>query len=83
MPEKNQPVKELRFGRVKAVIWKNPGSNGNPAMYNTTIARLYKDPETDKWKDTPSLGRDDLLPAAKALGEAFTWIHHQSRKGSG
>ncbi len=89
MPEKNRPVKEIRFGRVKTVIWKNAGSNGNPAMsngnqamFNTTVARLFKDPETDKWRDTPSLGRDDLLSAAKALEEAFVWIHGQSREDS-
>ena len=44
MATKNQPVKEIRFGRIKAVIWKNPGSNGNGPMFNTTLARLYKDP---------------------------------------
>ena len=78
MSEKNQPVKELRFGRVKVVIWKNQGANGSPATFNTTVARLYKDPATDKWKDTSGLGREDLLPAGKALEEAFVWIHQQS-----
>ena len=59
MATKNQPVKEIRFGRIKAVIWKNPGSNGNGPMFNTTLARLYKDPQADEWKETQSLGRED------------------------
>ena len=65
MATKNQPVKEVRLGRIKAVIWKNPGSNGNGPMFNTTLARLYKDPEADAWKETQSLGREDLLLAAR------------------
>ena len=60
---------------IKAVIWKNPGSNGNGPLLNTTLARLYKDPESDTWKESQSLGRDDLLLAAKVLGEAHTWIY--------
>jgi len=47
MATKNQPVKEVRLGRIKAVIWKNPGSNGNGPLFNTTLARLYRDPESD------------------------------------
>ena len=53
MATKNQPVKEVRLGRIKAVIWKNPGSNGNGPLLNTTLARLYKEPESDTWKETP------------------------------
>jgi hypothetical protein len=78
MATKNQPVKEVRLGRIKAVIWKNPGSNGNGPLFNTTLARLYKDPESDNWKESQSLGRDDLLLAAKVLGEAHTWIYQHA-----
>ena len=65
MATKNQPVKEIRFGRIKAVNWKNSGSNGNGPMLNTKLARLYKDPEDDAWKETQSVGREDLLLAVK------------------
>ena len=82
MAEKNQPARIVRFGRIKAVVWKNEGTNGNPVMYNTTVARLYKDPDSDTWKDSSSLGRDELLIAAKALEEAFCWICRQSEKDS-
>ena len=52
MATKNQPVKEARLGRIKAVIWKNPGSNGNGPLFNTTLARLYKESESDTWKES-------------------------------
>ncbi len=80
MATKNQPVKEVRLGRIKAVIWKNPGSNGNGPLFNTTLARLYKEPESDTWKESQSLGRDDLLLAAKVLGEAHSWIYRHANE---
>ena len=38
----------------------------------------------DEWRETDSLGHDDLLSAAKLLDMAHTWIVHQldsDRKG--
>ena len=78
MAEKNQPANIVRFGRIKAVIWRNEGANGTPPMFNTTVTRIYRVAGTDTWKDSSSLGRDELLIAAKALEEAFCWICRQS-----
>ena len=80
MAQKKQPVKELRYGRIKAVIWENETSNGNGVLYNTNLVRIYRDPETEEWKETHSLGRDDLLLAGKLLDDVHTWIfrHTQS-----
>lgn len=55
--EKNQPVAEYCIGAVKGVVWKNDTRNG--IMFSTTLVRIYKDQE-DEWKETHSLGRDDL-----------------------
>ena len=74
----NQPAHELRYGRIKAVIWKNAGPNGNGPTFSTTLVRLYKDPESDEWRETHSLGRDDLLVAAKVFEDVFRWIATQS-----
>ncbi|MFO0972893.1 MAG: hypothetical protein U1A27_05575 [Phycisphaerae bacterium] len=72
-PTPNKPVHEIRYGSIKAVIWKNETANG--AMHNVTVARIYKD--GDEWKESSGFGRDDLLVLAKALDEAHTWIHAQ------
>ena len=49
----NQPINEIRIGRVKAVIWQN-GTDERPRP-NVTFGRLYKDGET--WKNHPSRSR--------------------------
>ena len=82
MADKNQPARVVRFGRIKAVIWKNEGTNNGNPVYNTTVARIFKDPASDTWKDSSSLGRDELLIAAKVLEEACCWICCQSEKDS-
>jgi hypothetical protein len=46
------------------------------------LTRGYK--ADDGWRETDSPGFDDLLPAAKLLDMAHTWILHQleaDRKG--
>ena len=62
-----RPVDEVRFGRVKIVVWQNQTKNGD--MLSFKPVRIYKDGE--EWKETQSLGVGDLLPMAMALEEAF------------
>lgn len=69
---KNQPVQEIRLGLIKAVIWANPTKN-NGTMHNVTLARLYRDSD-DKWQESASLRRDDLLLTRKVLDAAHSWI---------
>ena len=76
---KEKPAHEVRLGSVKAAIWRNETTNG--VRFNVTLARLYKD--GDQWKSSDSLGRDDLLVAAKVLDQAHTWIHAQSQDDDG
>ncbi|MEZ5963069.1 MAG: hypothetical protein R3F56_04400 [Planctomycetota bacterium] len=66
-PTKQRPIDEVRFGKVKVVVWRNDTKNGD--MLNFKPVRIYKDGE--EWKETPSLGLADLLPMAKALEEAY------------
>lgn len=67
---KPRPVHEIRFGAVRAAVWRNESQNG--VWYSVTLSRLYKD--GDQWRDSTSFGRDDLLLVAKAADSAHTWI---------
>lgn len=73
-PKGNPPVHTVRFGSVKAVVWENVTQRGT--MYNVTVARSYRDDKGD-WQESSSFGADDLLPLAKALDTAHTWVHEQ------
>lgn len=73
-----RPVHEVRYGGIKAVIWQNATNNG--PMHNVTVARIYKD--GDEWKEASGFGADDLLVLAKAVTDAFTWIHAQRAKNT-
>lgn len=68
---KNRPVHVVRYGAIKAVIWRNETSAG--PICNVTVARSYKD--GDQWKESASFGYEDLLPLAKCLDLAHSWIH--------
>lgn len=71
--EKQKPVHEVQYGLIKAAVWRNQTEQG--VFHNVTLTRLYR--RDEEWKTTDSLGRDDLLVAAKALDDAHTWICRQ------
>lgn len=73
-----RPVHTVRFGALKAAVWLNETSVG--PIHNVTVSRSYKDGET--WKDSGSFGYDDLLPLAKALNAAHSWINEQRQKSA-
>jgi hypothetical protein len=74
----NRPVHTVRYGAVRAAIWRNVVDNGNATrpLYCVTFRRSYKDGEK-QWKECASFGIDDLLLLAKAADEAHTWIARQ------
>ncbi|HRZ38512.1 MAG TPA: hypothetical protein P5534_19375 [Candidatus Paceibacterota bacterium] len=79
MPKPNdKPIHEVRFGAIKAAIWRNDTVIG--VRYNATFSRLYKDRENGQWKSSDSFGRDDLLVLAKVADSAHTWICEQAQE---
>ena len=76
----NKPVHTVRHRSIKATIWKNETSNG--PMYNVTVLRSYKD-DNDEWKDSPSIGYDDLMNVAALMYEAHAYISELRAKENG
>jgi hypothetical protein len=64
------------MGVLQVTIWRNHSEKGN--WYSVIPARSYKQGD-DLWKETDSLGSDDLLTMAKLLDLAHTWIMHQQQ----
>ena len=70
----SQPAHKIRSGVLQVTIWRNTGDKGN--YYSVVPTRGYK-LDDDSWKETDSMGFDDLLTMAKLLDLAHTWIMHQ------
>ena len=72
----SSPAHKIRSGVLQATIWRNTSDKGT--WYSVIPARCYKQGD-ETWKETDSLGFDDLLAMAKLLDLAHTWIMHQQQ----
>ena len=70
-PSTNAPLKTIRFGRIKAVIWENEADKHK--VHNVTFTRTYMD-ERKQFHDSDSFGKDDLLLLSKIANEAHSFI---------
>jgi hypothetical protein len=70
----SSPAHKIRISNLTVTIWRNQSEKG--AWYSVTPNRSYKNGD-DAWKDTDSLGYDDLLTMAELLRQAFGWIAKQ------
>ena len=68
------PEYKAHYGRVQAAVWRRDIEGRT--SYSVTLTRSYKD-KYDQWQRTSNLDEDDLLPATKALDDAYTWIQRQ------
>ena len=70
----NLPAHVVRLGLVRACVWLNQTEQG--PRYNVSVSRLYMGGD-QRWHSTASFGLKDLLPLAKAVDLAHTWISDQ------
>lgn len=70
----SSPAHKLRISNLSVTIWRNPSDNG--PWYSVIPARSYKKGD-QTWKETDSLGFDDLLTMGKLLDQAHSWIAMQ------
>ena len=73
----SSPAHSLHDGSLKVTIWRNTNREKGIIWYSVNISRGYRQEET--WKDTDSLGQDDILAMAELLREAYAWINHQKQ----
>ena len=71
-----KPVKEIRFGSIKATIWENDTENG--VRHAVTVIKVYKD--GNDWKETWSYSKSDLLTVSHVSQLAATWINEEIQK---
>ena len=72
----SSPAHKLRISNLSVTIWRNSSDKG--VWYSVNPSRSYKKGD-ETWKDSDSLGFDDLLTMAKLLDQAHTWITHQQQ----
>jgi hypothetical protein len=72
----SKPAHKIRSGALQVTVWRNHSEKG--AWYSVTPSRSYKQGD-DTWRETDSLGFDDLLPMAKLFDLAHTWVMHQQQ----
>lgn len=67
-----RPLQTLRHRSIKATIWRNETEKG--PMFNITISRSYRDKTSGEWRDTHSIGYDDLMNVAALMYEAHAFV---------
>jgi hypothetical protein len=72
----SKPAHKIRIGVLQVVIWRNTTEKGH--WYSVIPSRGYKQGDAT-WKETDSLGFDDLLTMCKLFDMAHTWILHQQQ----
>jgi hypothetical protein len=75
------PAYKVRFGRVEAAVWCRELEEGRVA-YSVTLQRSYQDKD-GKWQRTASLDESDMLPAAEALREVYSWVQKNRQHSRG
>jgi len=73
----SQPAHVIRFGYIKATIWRNHTKSGD--RHSVSLVRLYRN--GDVWKESTRFGRDDLMLVAKAADAAHSWIFGSAQNG--
>ncbi|HEY4329867.1 MAG TPA: hypothetical protein VGN88_09030 [Phycisphaerae bacterium] len=68
----HRPVHTVRHRSLKATIWRNQTDKG--VLYNVTVTRSYRERGSEEWRDTHSIGYDDLMNVAALMYEAHAFI---------
>ena len=72
---------------LQGPVWPGPGGRLKRELeerttFSVSLTRSYMDKQ-QQWQRTTNLDEDDLLPAAKALDDVYTWIQKQRQHSRG
>jgi hypothetical protein len=73
MAQNNQPIHQVRIGRIKAAVFEN----GDSAPRKVQFQALYKDDE-DKWQGSQSFTREDLPLLIKVADQVHSYLYEQN-----
>jgi hypothetical protein len=76
-----QPAHKIRISSLSVTIWRNTNSEKGTTWYSVQPSRSYKQGD-ETWRETDSLGFDDLLTMAELHRQAHSWIARQMQADS-
>jgi hypothetical protein len=65
-------VHDIRLGKIKATSWRHVVGDAQAPRLNAEFSWLYRDGQ--RWRDSTSFGRDDLLLLVEGSRLACLWI---------
>jgi len=74
----SSPAIKFRDSTLQVTVWRNTSTSSGQTYYTATPTRSFKKGDDD-WRETDSLGEDDLLAMAELLREAYRWIREQRK----
>ena len=72
-----QPEKRFNVGLVKVTVWKNTSSSGD-VFKSVSLNKSYQ--KDGEWKNTNSLGVNDINKAIQALEQAKEYLNGASEE---
>lgn len=77
--KKSKVIWEKRYFPVAAAIFEHTNGDSRPS-YTVKLSRSFRRDEESEWETTDYLSPQDLLPAGKLLGEAYSVIQTKLQK---
>lgn len=77
--KKSTVVLSKRYFPVEVAVFKHTNGDSRPS-YTVKLTRSFRRDEESEWETSEYLSPQDLLPAARLLGEAYSAIQAKLQK---
>ena len=71
--DKNAPIQSFKNGAVSIKLWQNQGPE--QSFVNVSVRKLYKDEQSNQWKESKNFSPNDLPKLQAILPEAVQAAH--------